>query len=68
MEKYTIRIIGFFLLIGGLGLSLNFGGNQGFSAGLLSGLAYISGFIIAFVGAYLAFIYGRSTKSEEEEV
>ncbi|MHA2365538.1 MAG: hypothetical protein ACXAC7_16395 [Candidatus Hodarchaeales archaeon] len=60
MEQRTARILGFLLIVGGLLTALTFGGNQGFSAGIFSGLAYIGGFIIAFIGVYFSFIYGRT--------
>lgn len=65
MDRSTSQILGIILLVLGLGLALRFGGNQGFTAGILSGLAYIGGFVIAFIGAYLTFIYGR-TKTRDQ--
>jgi hypothetical protein len=59
MDRTQSRILGLALLIIGLLLALNFGGNRGFTAGILSGLAYIGGFVLAFIGAYIAFIMGR---------
>ena len=67
MNQSIIRIFGIILLLIGLSLALTFGGNRGFSAGILPGLAYISGFVLAFVGAYLAFIFGR-TKARDEGI
>ena len=66
MDTANMRIVGLVFLVGGLGLALTFGGNRGFSGDVFSGVAYIGGFIVAFVGAYLAFIYGR-TRSREEQ-
>ena len=66
LNQSIVNVLGIIFLIVGLSLALTFGGNRGFSAGILSGLAYIGGFVLAFIGAYLAFIYGRSKARDEE--
>lgn len=62
-----IRVLGVFLIVGGLGAALTFGGNEGFTNGPLVALAYIVGFLTAFVGVYLAFILGREKKTGQDE-
>ena len=65
MNIREIKIIGVVLLISGLLTALTFGGNRGFSGDVFSGIAYIGGFIVAFIGAYFTFIYGRKVREEE---
>ena len=64
MEKGTIQSLGLIMIVIGLGTALYFGGNQGFTAGIFSGLAYIGGFVVAFIGVYLAFLYGRKSSAD----
>lgn len=52
-------------MLGGLLLALYFGGVEGFTLGPLAAFAYIFGFIIAFIGAYIAFIYGKQRARDE---
>lgn len=65
MDKSQTQSIGLLLLIAGLALALTFGGDVGFSAGVGPGLAYIGGFVLAFIGAYLAFVHGRQKNRDE---
>lgn len=59
------KILGIIIMLGGLLLALYFGGVEGFTLGPLAAFAYIFGFIIAFIGAYIAFIYGKQRARDE---
>ena len=65
MDKSQTQSIGLLLLITGLVLALTFGGDVGFSAGIGPGMAYIGGFFLAFICAYLAFVHGRKKNRDE---
>lgn len=65
MDNANKRILGLVFLVVGLGLALTFGGNRGFSGTVYAGLAYIGGFVLAFIGAYMLFIAGRTRSNAE---
>ncbi len=59
--------MGFIVMLIGLGIALALGGVEGFTLGPIAAFAYIGGFVIAFIGAYFAFVYGR-TKNRSNEI
>lgn len=65
MNQSQIRVIGIIVMLIGLFIALFFGGVEGFTLGPLAAFAYIIGFIIAFIGAYFAFLYGKKRVRDE---
>ena len=68
MNRKQTQLIGIIVMLTGLGIALLFGGVEGFTLGALAGIAYIGGFVIAFVGAYFVFVYGRQKHHDEEQI
>ena len=68
LETNQVHYIGYGLLVIGLLLALTHGGNVGGSGSTIQIVSYISGFVLAFIGAYLGFVYGRTKRRDEEQV
>lgn len=66
LNQSEIHIAGVVVMLLGLGLALLLGGVEGFTLGPIAGMAYIGGFVLAFIGAYFAFVYGRVRKRSDE--
>jgi hypothetical protein len=64
---FVVRFFGASIMVIGLLVALSFGRNQGFTASTEAAVAYIGGFILAFIGAFLAFIYGRKRMRDRIE-
>lgn len=67
LNRSQSQLIGLIVMIAGLMLALVFGGDVGFTLGPLAGMAYIGGFVIAFIGAYFLFLYGRPKHQKDEQ-
>ena len=60
-------MLGIVLIIIGLVIAFLFGGVEGFSLGANAAIAYIGGFVLAFIGAYYAFLFGKQRNRNQEE-
>lgn len=66
MNQWILKGIGAIMIVIGLLTALTRGQNQGFSAGSEAAVAYIGGFVLAFLGVYFLIIHGRQKAPKDD--